>query len=133
MLLITSATLAQTNQRSDSSCGTLGFACGIVGSTTESTLKMIQCANRKDKAMLLHWLNSSNPQDKVHGYVGLYFMERDGNKLTRKEKRIMKHTRDLNLYVSYCEGCDIGNKEKLNILLSKEKLAEFYRYYIESN
>src|SRR5215471_18759666 len=78
----------------DSTYGSFGIACGIGGEPEKSTVLMISLVNRNEKAKLLTLLESENPQNKIHGYVGLFFYEKNGHSLSHEEKKKMKEAQN---------------------------------------
>lgn len=119
----------QNDSSSDSTGGIFGLACSIDGAPEKTMLKTILLVNHSNKTQLLNWISSDNPQDKIHGYIGLYFMTRNGFRLSDAEKEQMKKVENLESYVEYCEGCDSGMKEKINLLLTKKRLKGYYSWY----
>jgi hypothetical protein len=121
--------LGQTDSSSDSTCGVFGIACSIDGAPEKSMLKTILLANHSNKTQLLKWISSDDPQDQIHGYIGLYLMMRNSFHLSNAEKKQMKKVENSEIYVEYCSGCDYGKKEKINVLLAKKRLKGFYSWY----
>src|SRR6516225_5693592 len=101
----------QSISKTDSVCGIFGIACGYSATPEESTMKMIRLVNQNDKAQLLNWMNSNNPQNKIHGFVGLYFMKRNGYSLSKDEKGQVDAAKRSNPVIDYCSGCISGTRD----------------------
>lgn len=127
--------LHMNGQRSDSTtltCGMFGTSCGITGSPETSIKKTVSYVNTNDKGKLLKWLNSDSAQDNIHGFVGLYFMKRNGIKLTKEEEAKMKELRQSESIINYCRGCAFGLRAKLKDLLTYKNLNHYYQWYLLS-
>ena len=119
----------QDTEMPDSVCGTFGIACSIVGHPQPSMLKTILHVNNANKDSLLRWLKSDRPQVNIHGYVGLYFMQRNGVRLSNVEREEMDIIKNSDGLVDYCSGCIFGNEGPLKELLTKKKLKMYYKWY----
>ena len=115
----------------DSACGRFGIACGIAGSPEKSTITMISLVNNNDKTQLLNWLVSNNPQNKIHGLVGLYFIEKNGQKLSQEEKDKMKEAQNSHDIVDCCMGCAFGLKKDIVDLTTRRMLHMYYHWYLK--
>lgn len=113
-------------------CGTFGIACGITGSTPKSVLQTIYLVNNHQKDPLIKWLHSNIPENKIHGYVGLYFMQRNGEVLSQTEKEAMALVQKDTAMVGYCRGCLLG-REKVSDILQRKRLKNYYNWYIQTN
>ena len=85
--------------------------------------------NNSDKAELLKWLRSKNPQTKIHGIIGIYLLERNGVAFSEAEKNILKEAETSNKKVDYCSGCEFGQKAPISKLITKEWLNSYYQSY----
>jgi hypothetical protein len=114
-------------------CSTFGIACGMVGLPQLSIMQTVYLVNKLDSVKLFTWLNSDNPQNQIHGYIGLYFMKRNGIALTEKQSRLMKKIEQSESRVNCCNGCIIGLKEKMSTLLNKKALTSYYKWYLRKD
>ena len=120
---------AQLKVPNIATCGRFGIACSIDGAPEESMIQTIYLANNLKRDSLLNWLKSSDPQNQIHGYIGLYFISQNGYHLSPEEKGLMKKIEQSEALVDYCEGCTILPKEKMVVLLSRKRLSGYYSWY----
>jgi hypothetical protein len=113
-------------------CKGFGIACGIAGITPVPMMQTAYLVNHLDKSRLLTWLISENPYNQIHGYIGLYFMKRNGLTLTQEEKDLMKIVDHRETVIEYCQGCTLGLKDKISNLLTQKRIKGYYRWYIKS-
>jgi hypothetical protein len=113
-------------------CKGFGIACGIVGVPPVSMMQTIYLVNHLDKPRLLTWLISENPYNQIHGYIGLYFMTRNGLTLTQEEKDLMNIVDHRETTIEYCEGCIVGLHDNISNLLTQKRIKGYYRWYVKS-
>ncbi|HEX7844555.1 MAG TPA: hypothetical protein VF476_02075 [Chitinophagaceae bacterium] len=92
-------------------------------------LQTVVYVNNSENTKLLQWLISSNPQNKVHGYVGLYFMKKNGYKLSKIEEDEMKKLEKAEDTIDHCLGCIFGLTSSIKSLITKKNLAYYYKWY----
>src|SRR5579871_3980058 len=117
----------------DTAFSTFGIGCGLRAKVPVSMLKTIRLVNSSNKTQLESWLELENPQSKIYGYIGLYFLEQNGLILSKDIKYKMKTVRKSSAIVDYCSGCAMGRKESIKNLLSSKKLKRYYDWYVRSN
>lgn len=127
-LLLSIVPSAQLNYK-DSLNVMFGHACGIGGSALPYMLRTVKLVNNSDKSKLLAMLVSANPQDKIHGYVGLYFFKRNGNKLDDSVLQQMKRVKKSDEIVTYCRSCFYGLHAAMKELLKRKRLQTYYNWY----
>jgi hypothetical protein len=119
----------QTSPDADSTGGIFGIACSIVGAPQKGMMRTCRLANNANRSELHKLIQSDNVQNKIHGYIGLYFMQRNGYELTEDEKKMMAYVKLIEAEVEYCEGCIFGLREKLNKLITPKRLKNYYSWY----
>jgi hypothetical protein len=113
-------------------CGEFGYACGIAGSPQPSMIQTILFVNHSDKAKLIAWAKSDNPQNIAHAIVGLYILKRKGVILTPEEETVYNNVRRSTLEVENCSGCGFERKTIIKNLLTKKNLEYIYNWYLLS-
>ena len=110
-------------------CGRFGIACYNSGLPQRSILQTIYLVNNLKKTQLLTWMNSEISENQVHGYVGLYFMKRNGLTLSQEEIGLMKKIKHLKSPVDFCQDAKYG-KEKISTLLTRKMISSYYSWYV---
>jgi hypothetical protein len=118
--------------KSDSVCGTFGYACGIGGMPQPSMIATLRMVNAIDRSQILNLSQSDNPQNKAYGLVGLYFLKKNGIELSKDEEKIIDTIRKSETQIDYCQGCAFGRKGSMKFLFTKKKLNSYYAWYISS-
>ncbi|MGC4102146.1 hypothetical protein [Ferruginibacter sp.] len=95
-------------------------------------LQTIYLVNNNRKEQLLKWLLSNNRQNNIYGFVGLYFLHRNGSKLSKQEMKSMNTVKKSNYRINSCIGCSFGNR-KMSKLLSNKRLKSYYSWYTRSD
>lgn len=106
-----------------------GTGCGPLPEPPRSMLEAGIYAHAQDKAPLLQWLHSPFSQQHVFGFIGLYFMVRDGLHLTADEKKAMKEVQHSKTLIAYCRGCIVPPAKPVKRVLTKRRLKSMYAWY----
>jgi hypothetical protein len=106
--------------------------CGYDGQPLKTMARTIELVNDTNRIELLKLITSKSPQSKIHGYVGLYFIQKNGVVLTEIERKKMKRVERMHSKVKFCEGCFFGLIDNLSNLISEEKLEIYYSWYYDT-
>jgi hypothetical protein len=128
----TKTTLAQVDSMNIVQRNQFGIGCGYIPKPQPRTIEMLELVRQSNKTKLMAWLISPDTQLKVHGYIGLYFLQRIGMPLQAEEIESMKTVYNADSMIYYCEGCDYGINTSLKEFLRNKRLQDYYHWYIES-
>jgi len=117
------------NSSKDSITQLFGYACGITGSPQPFTVKTIRYVNNVDSVKIRNLATSDNPQEKIHGLLGLYLLGQNGFILSTIDKELIKAAKVDSIEVEVCEGCYFGLRRSFKYLLDKKNLKSFYNWY----
>lgn len=110
-------------------CGEFAFNCGMHGSPKRGMVKICLLANKKENYQLANLASSLDPQDRAHGSLGLYFLQKNGFDLTDNEKWLIELNAKSTISVECCRGDTFYGPVPMNKLLGEEWMGIHYKWY----
>jgi hypothetical protein len=114
---------------SDTTKQVFGLACGGTGDIPTLMTETLILVNTNNSTQLRKYANSSNSQEKIHGLIGLYFLHKKGQKLTKTDKNLLALAQVSRELINYCEGCDFSRQKQLKDLITDTLLENYFAYY----
>jgi hypothetical protein len=108
---------------------TYGTFCGLHGLPPEKCKVMLNLVNENNYNQLANWLNSLNPEIATYGYIGLYFLKRQGINILQSEVKRMVEVSKSGIQLNTCNGCLFGVTEKICDELQELNLNRIYHTF----
>lgn len=82
-----------------------GSLCGFGGAPTDGKLAIDSMLLLKDKAAIVSWLHSPNTEKQLYAAYALKYLKKQGNKLDKKERRLIRYIMRKKGTIYSCSYC----------------------------
>jgi hypothetical protein len=83
----------------------VGLGCGESVTAPEQLSQILTIAHKKDNKAFDSWLKSANVEKQIYALIGLYFMRKEGLKITEEQQKIIEQIKNKRGKINLCRGC----------------------------
>ncbi|RZM30319.1 MAG: hypothetical protein EOO88_01130 [Pedobacter sp.] len=114
----------------DTHCTYLSQFCTVKGLPEPSISQVYDLVNAGHSKQLVHWLHSADPQDQVHGYIGIWLLKK--KKGFVPTLAMLERMMDIEHSIDFVNFCMSGYSERYGLVgtaVTSRNLQSHYRQY----